>query len=109
VEFDDVRRTPRYSLAVDIEVVDVHSGIRIEARTKVLSLAGCGVDALNLFPQGTSVTVKLSHQGQETKALARVVYSRSDLGMGLAFIHVQDEEVLEWWIAEFMSISVQNP
>jgi PilZ domain len=85
VEFEDARRTPRYSLAVDIEIVDVHSGIRIEAQTKTLSLAGCGVETLKLFPQGTSVAVKLSHQGQEMKAFARIVYSRSDLGMGLAF------------------------
>jgi PilZ domain-containing protein len=109
VEFEDSRRTPRYPLAVDIEVVDIQSGIRIAARTKTLSRAGCGVETLKLLPQGTSVIVTFSHQGREAKAFARVVYSRSDLGMGLAFIHVEDEEVLDRWIAEFMSISVRNP
>ena len=109
METNDVRRTPRYSLAVDIEMTNVISGIRIEARTKMLSVAGCGVDALKLFPQGTSVRVRLSYQGKEATALARVVYARPDLGMGLAFTTLErkDERILETWIAEYLAILVQ--
>jgi hypothetical protein len=109
VEYESVRRTPRYSLIVDIEITDLQLEIQISARTKMLSLHGCGVDALKLFPKGTRVRIKLSHQGAEVMALARVVYSSSDLGMGIAFTLVEQEDgrILEWWIAEFLSIPIR--
>jgi hypothetical protein len=109
VEFDCRRRTPRYPFAVDIEVTDIQSDVQIRGRTNTLSSFGCGVDAGQLLSQGTRVRIKLSHKGTEVRALARIVYSSSDLGMGLAFTTVerQDAVVLEWWMTEFMSISVE--
>jgi hypothetical protein len=111
MEFDCRRRVPRYPLAVDIEVTDIESDVQIRGRTNTLSRFGCGVDAEQLLPKGTRVRIKLTHKGTEVKALARIVYSSSDLGMGLAFTIVerQDEVILEWWVAESMSISVGNP
>jgi PilZ domain len=110
VEFDCRRRTPRYPLAVDIDVTDIQSGIQIRGRTNTLSLFGCGVDASELLSQGASVRIKMSYEGTDVKALARVIYSRSDLGMGLAFTTVEplDKAMLEWWIVEFMSVPVEN-
>jgi hypothetical protein len=108
MECEFVRRTPRYSLVVDIEMTDMQLEIQIKARTKMLSMFGCGVDTLKLFPQGTSVRINLSFQGAEVRALGRVVYSRSDLGMGIAFTSVEQEDkrILEWWIAELVSIPI---
>jgi hypothetical protein len=111
VEFNCRRRTPRCPLAVNIEVTDMQSDVQIRGRTNTLSRAGCGVDAEQLLPKGTRVRIRLTHKGMEAKALAKIVYSTSDLGMGLAFTIVerQDEAILEWWMVEFMSISVGNP
>jgi PilZ domain-containing protein len=108
VEYDSTRRTPRYSLVVDIEVTDVQSEIQINGRTKELSLSGCGVDTLRLLPKGTSVRIRMSHRGAEVKAFARVVFSSADLGIGLAFTNIdgEDEYILEWWLAELKSISI---
>jgi len=108
VEYEGLRRTTRYCLAVDIEMTDIKLEIQIRARTKMLSMFGCGVDTVKLFPQGTRVRIKLSHQGAEVRALARIIYSSSDLGMGVAFTSVEreDERILEWWIAEFASIPI---
>jgi hypothetical protein len=108
VENEAVRRTPRYSFAVDIEVTDIQSAIQIRGRTTKLSLSGCGVDTLRLFPKGTSVRIRMSHRGAEVKAFARVVYASADLGMGLAFTDIdgEDEYILEWWLAEFVSIPI---
>jgi hypothetical protein len=102
------RLTPRYSLAVDAEITDMHLKILVRARTKMLSLHGCGVESLTLFPKGTSVRIKLSHRRAEVKALARVVYASADLGTGVAFtdIEQEDERILECWIAEFVSIPI---
>jgi hypothetical protein len=63
LEYESVRRTPRYFLVVDIEVTDVKLEIQIRARTKTLSMCGCGADTSMVFPKGTSVRVKLSHRG----------------------------------------------
>jgi len=81
-------------------------GAQIKARTTMLSLLGCVVDTLKLFPKGMSVRVKLSHRGAVVRTLGKVLYSRSDLGMGLAFtiIEPEDKQILDWWVTEFVSI-----
>jgi hypothetical protein len=109
VEYEIARRTPRYSLAVDIELIDIQSDTLIRARTKMLSLFGCGVDSVKLIPKGTSVRIKLTHQGTEVRALAKVVYSSLDLGMGIVFTNVEgeDERILEWWMAGLVSIPIR--
>jgi hypothetical protein len=111
VEYELARRTPRYSLVIDVELTDVQSGIQIKARTKQLSLFGCGVDALRLFPKGTNVRIRLFHSGADVNALARVVYANPELGMGMAFTKVdrENERILDWWITELTSIPTPRP
>lgn len=108
--FEHPRSSPRYSFAVAIELTDVQSQTQIQGRTKDLSPCGCGVDAERSFPKGTPVRIKLSHEGTNVAALARVVYASPVLGMGLAFTQVdpKDERILEEWIAELMSITMQH-
>jgi len=105
-----VRRTPRYSLAVDVEMIDERLVTQFKGRTKTLSMFGCGIESSRQFPKGTSVRIKLSHQGQEIRALARVIYSSPDLGMGFAFTNLDEEsnQVLMWWIAEHVSLPHQE-
>jgi|SRR5882672_3870787 len=109
VEYKSVRQTPRYSLVVDVEMTDALSEIQISARTKMLSTSGCGVESSMLFPKATSVRIRFFHQDAEVRALGRVVYSSSDLGMGVAFTTVEreDELILECWIAEYLTIPVK--
>jgi hypothetical protein len=80
VEYECVRRTLRYSLAVDIEMTDIKLEIEIRARTKMLSMFGCGVDTVKVLPQGTRVRIKLTHQGAEVRALGSDVNSLIGLG-----------------------------
>lgn len=105
-----VRRTPRYSFVVDVEMTDLQSKTRISAQTKMLSMFGCGVESSKLFPQGTTVRIKLARRGEAVSALARIVYSSLELGMGLAFTSIEREyeRILEGWIAEYLSIPVQD-
>lgn len=107
---EHTRSSPRYSFAVDIELTDVQSRKQIHGRTKDLSQFGCGVDTSKPFPQGTTLRIKLSHEGANVAALARVVYASPELGMGLVFTRVdpEDERVLEEWIAELMSMTMQQ-
>ena len=110
MEYGIGRWAPHYPLVVDIEITDVHLGVQIRARTTMLSLLGCVVDTVELFPMGLSVNVKLFHQGAEVRALGKVLYARSDLGMGLAFtgIESEDKRMLDWWMAEYVSIPIRE-
>ena len=104
--YQDARLTPRYSFVVDIEVTDLQSETQIRNRTKDLSLFGCGVNTSNPFPRVTRVRIKLSYGGADVAALARVVYARPELGMGVVFTSVEREaeRILEGWIAELRNI-----
>jgi PilZ domain len=110
MEYEYSRRVPRYSLIADVEVTDVQSGIQIRERTRELALFGCRVDTLKHFPKGTSVKIKVIHEGGEMVALGRVVYARPDIGMGIAFTSVapEDERILEEWIVGLTSVAIQR-
>jgi len=105
-EHEYPRLAPRYPFVADIQVTDVQSEIQITGQAKDLSLFGCGVNTSKPFPKGTMVRIKLSHGGADVAALARVVYARPELSMGVVFTSVQreDERILEGWIAELASI-----
>ena len=104
------RVAQRYSFVVDIDGTDLQLGTQIRERTKDLSLFGCRVNTLMRFRKGTSVRIKLSHGGADVAALARVVYGRTELGMGVVFTSVEpeDERILEGWIAELISIPIAH-
>jgi hypothetical protein len=55
--------------------------------------------------------MKLSHEGAHASVGAMVVYSSPDIGMGFAFSHVgpKYEQILERWIAEYLSGIIQGP
>jgi hypothetical protein len=69
VAYEYDRRTPRYSLVTCIEMTDPLSEIQVRARTKMLSMSGCGVESSMLFTKGTIVRIKLSHHDAEVRAV----------------------------------------
>ena len=97
------RSAGRKQLILSVEVLEVHSGARVSARTSDVSRTGCYVDTLNPVPTGTVVRVKFAHEGQELDLLARVVYLSPHLGMGVRFdesITPAQLAVLDRWLAE---------
>ena len=110
LQYDSPRLVPRYSFVVEIEVTDLQSGSQNSERTKDLSLFGCGLNTLRSFPKGTRVRIKLPHERADVAALARGVYGRTELGMGVVLTSVEPEEewILEGWIAELMSIPIAH-
>jgi hypothetical protein len=97
-----VRRCP---FVASVEVTEVGSETLLSARTSELGLGGCYVDALNPFPEGTLVGLRI-HRDQgifETKA--KVVYCDPSFGMGLAFTEMTPDQrsLLEAWLVEIVS------
>jgi hypothetical protein len=97
-----VRRCP---LVASVEVTDARSGARLSARISELGLGGCYVDALNPFPEGTLVGLRILRDQGVFETKAKVVYCDMRFGMGLAFTDIMPEQrsVLETWLAEIVS------
>ena len=108
MEYEIARRVPRYQFEADVEVNGLGVGIRFVARAKTLGRFGCGVATSLRIPKDTSLSIKLYHRGAEVKALAKVVYSGPEVGMGVAFTNVdrENERILELWIDELVNMPI---
>jgi hypothetical protein len=97
-----VRRCP---LVATAEVTELGSGTLLSARTSELGLGGCYVDALNSFPKGTTVGLRIVRDQGVFETNAKVVYCDPKFGMGLAFTETAPDQrsILETWLAEIVS------
>jgi hypothetical protein len=66
-----------------------------------LSLFGCFVHTTDPFPEGTKVSLRITHGGASLAALGKVVHSRPNSGMGVAFTAIErtSQAILEKWLA----------
>ena len=97
-----VRRCP---LVASAEVTELRSGALLSARISEMGLGGCYVDALNPFPEGTLVGLRILRDQGVFETKAKVVYCDPRFGMGLAFTDMTPEQrsLLEAWLAEIVS------
>jgi hypothetical protein len=94
------RKAPRHFLSAAAEILDMASGVRTAARVGDLSMTGCSIDTVNCFPPGTRVRVRMRRNDTEVNCLAVVRNVQPGMGMGLAFVNLNDWEraTLENWI-----------
>jgi hypothetical protein len=97
-----VRRCP---LVATAQVTDLSSGTLLSARISELSIGGCYVDALNPFPEGTLVNLRIVRDQGAFESSAKVVRCDSKFGMGLAFTVMAPDQrsILEAWLGEIVS------
>src|SRR5579864_1832797 len=97
-----VRRCPFVASA---EVIEPSSDTRISARTSELGLGGCYIETLNPLAEGTLVHLRILRDQGVFEAEAKVVYSQSSFGMGLAFTEIDPKQraLLEDWLAELVT------
>ena len=100
--FVERRQGPRYQFTATVELVDLKSRTRVQARTSDLSLGGCYIDSTSPLPVDTTVKMRLTQENRSFEVEARVVYALAGMGMGLAFTGGAPEQmaVLERWIGE---------
>jgi hypothetical protein len=96
------RSAPRHAIVLAAEVIELPRGTKLNARTADISRTGCYIDTLNPIPQGAEVRLRLTHREETFVALARVVYVSYGLGMGIAYINAEDEQLakLDRWLSE---------
>jgi PilZ domain len=88
-----------------VQVTELRSGAQLSARISELGIGGCYVDALNPFPQGALVVLRILRDQGVFETKVKVVYCDSRFGMGVAFIDMTPDHrsLLETWLAEIVS------
>lgn len=99
------RSVRRCALVASVEVTELRTGALLSARISELGVGGCYVDALNPFPEGALVGLRILRDQGVFQTKAKVVYCDSRFGMGLAFIELTPDQrsILENWLAEIVS------
>lgn len=87
------RRHPRFPLTAYVEALDPNSNTQISGRSSDVSLGGCYVDTLNPFSEGTAVRIRLTKDNVSFEANAKVVYSQIGMGMGVAFVSAEKDQI----------------
>lgn len=103
-EYPQRRSAKRCQMVASAEVLDIGSNTRLSARTSEIAIGGCYVDALNPFPVGTLVSIRILRDQGTFEAKGKIVYCDSPMGMGVAFTEIGPEHrsMLEDWLAEIV-------
>jgi hypothetical protein len=96
------RCAARSPFIAPVEIVEMRTGSRVQARTSDLSPQGCYVDTLNPLPVGTAVRLQIHRCGLILDVLANVSSRHVGSGMGLEFeeITAGQKAVLDNWLGE---------
>lgn len=96
------RRRLRFPFTASVELVEPKSGARLKGRTSDLGPGGCYVDTPSPLPAGEQLSIRIAKDNDSFQASAKVIYSQTGMGMGLAFTSaLQDQvKVLQKWLAE---------
>jgi len=96
------RNGARAPFIAPIDMVEMRTGSRIQARTSDLSLQGCYVDTLNPLPIGAAVRLQIQRGGMILDVLANVSSRHAGSGMGLVFGEITEAQraVLDSWLGE---------
>ena len=96
------RSCPRFPFSPAVEALDLQTDTRIKGRLSDISRNGCYMDTINPFGKDATVTLTVTRDNQSFKTQAKVVYSKSAMGMGLMFTTAEPAQlrVLGSWLNE---------
>ena len=99
IRFSERRRFPRFEFDARAELTDPIAISNTVGRTIEISKGGCFVSASETPAVSSIVKLQIDKDSQTFDTWVRVVYNRSDSGVGLRFIDVaadQMQVLLEW-------------
>lgn len=96
----ETRRSPRFPFYASAEILELETRTRLTTRTSELSQHGAYMDMMNPLPLGTAVQIRITYNEQTLETKGRVIYSQANMGMGVAFDEVEEEQeaILEKWL-----------
>jgi hypothetical protein len=111
LEQPDRRRDLRIGVNLDVVVEELQAQTRVKGRITDLSLGGCYVDVMAVFPLATPVKVHIFRDDQKFLADAEVRYSKAGLGMGLEFADLNSEQkaTLAVWAGDLSKTAPVEP
>ena len=94
------RSTRRVQLVASAEAIDLGTGTRLSGRVSDISLAGCYMDVMSPFGEGTNIGLRIKYNGQSVDLKGVVKFSHGSLGMGIGFTSLAPAqlETLGSWI-----------
>jgi|HubBroStandDraft_6_1064221.scaffolds.fasta_scaffold37947_2 hypothetical protein len=101
-EIVEKRSCTRFPFSSAVEALDLEADIRIMGRLSDISRNGCYMDTINPFAKEAAVTLTVTRDGQTFRTQAKVVYSKSGMGMGLLFTTAEPDQlrVMGSWLNE---------
>jgi len=96
------RRHPFVALA---ELIGVGNNQRVAAQTTQLSATGCYLGAVNPYPEGARIRIRLKKDGETFESSARVLHVHAEFGMGVIFEDVSpaQQRIVDSWLAKSQS------
>jgi hypothetical protein len=96
------RSCPRFPFSPAVEALDLHADRRIKGRLSDISRNGCYVDTINPFAKDAAVKLTVTRDNESFKTQAKVVYSKTGMGMGLSFTTAEPDQlrILGSWLNE---------
>jgi PilZ domain len=87
------RSAPRHAMVLAAEVIELPRGAKLSTCTAEISRNGCYIDTLNPIPPSSRVLVRITHHDETFEPEAQVVYVSYGLGMGMAFITCEGDQM----------------
>ncbi len=96
------RKVPRIPLIATAEIVEPGTGTRLNARVSEISLHGCYIDAMNPFPAGTLIYLRIVRDAGTFVTRAKIRYVHPGMGMGAVFVETPADQmaILEKWLVQ---------
>lgn len=105
------RKHPRYPCTGGVELRQQESGPPAWGNMSDISLTGCYVETVSTLPVGSRLMFHLRTRNLEIRGRAVVKTSHHAVGMGIAFLHIsqEDQQNLEFLIGMLAGIQEMRP
>jgi PilZ domain len=100
--YAEQRQSPRYSLIVNVDILEPASDVHMSGRVSEISRKGCYVDILNPLPVGTLIFMTIFRDVGTFASKGKIIYLQQGMGMGVAFQETAPDQlkILDSWLAE---------
>jgi hypothetical protein len=100
--FAERRSAPRFEFVAPIEIIDSITRTHISSRVTQISQNGCFAEVPSPLTDNSIIQLRIQRDEGAFETLARVIYNRPEVGLGLLFIDTAPDQLklLAAWLDE---------
>jgi hypothetical protein len=100
--FAERRSAPRFEFVAPIEMIDSITRTHISSRVTQISQNGCFAEVPSPLTDNSIIQLRIQRDEGAFETLARVIYNRPEVGLGLLFIDTAPDQLklLAAWLDE---------